>query len=85
MGEGGEAGEGEEGGRDIPVGGWVGGWVLGTRPRPPPCNTHPPEVRKSWVAAMRISPLLGVHRLWVTPIRCRASARASSVCVCARA
>jgi hypothetical protein len=35
---------------------------------------------RACVAAMRISPLLGVHRLFITPIRWAASARASSVC-----
>lgn len=35
---------------------------------------------RTCVAAIRISPLLGVHRLFITPIRWYASARASSVC-----
>ena len=37
-------------------------------------------VRKSCVAATRISPFLGVHRLLCTLMRLMASARASSVC-----
>ena len=36
-------------------------------------------VWRTWVAAMRISPDLGVARLAVTPISSAASARASSV------
>ena len=35
---------------------------------------------RTWVAAMRISPDLGVARLALTPISSAASARASSVC-----
>ena len=35
--------------------------------------------RHAWVAAMRISPDLGVHRLCMTPMSSEASARASSV------
>lgn len=38
------------------------------------------EVALTCVAAIRISPLLGVHRLFMTPMRWYASARASSVC-----
>ena len=43
-------------------------------------NLRCPAVRKSCVAATRISPFLGVHRLLCTDIRLMASARASSVC-----
>ena len=35
---------------------------------------------RTCVAAMRISPDLGVHRLCMTPMSSEASARASSVC-----
>mmetsp|Transcript_9614 Transcript_9614/g.20488 ORF Transcript_9614/g.20488 Transcript_9614/m.20488 type:complete len:225 (-) Transcript_9614:1184-1858(-) len=37
------------------------------------------HVKKSWVAAIMISPFLGVHRLLTLPMSCSASARASSV------
>ncbi len=39
-----------------------------------------PPTQPTCVAAIRISPLLGVHRLFITPIKWYASARASSVC-----
>ena len=46
---------------------------------PSPLQQRRNEGRRTCVAAMRISPDLGVHRLCITPMSSEASARASSV------